>query len=99
MEKPESLEAAFETICKEVHDTFIKGYNDYGKENVLDTGELGIIYRVNDKLSKLKNLLTTRHEPETESVNQTWRDIANYAIIAIMLRNGWFQELDLKDKK
>ena len=98
MEKPQSLEEAFKVVSEEILETFIKENKEYGKENILDTGELGIIFRVNDKLSRLKNLLTTRHEPEMESVNETWRDIANYAIIAIMLRNEWFKELELKDK-
>jgi hypothetical protein len=31
-----------------------------------------------------------------ESIEETWVDIAVYAVIAIMYRKGWFQKLDLK---
>lgn len=77
--------------------TFIKKNKDYGKGNILDTGELGIIFRINDKVRRLQNLTQNKKDPENESINETWLDIAVYAVIAVMYRKGWFQELELKE--
>ncbi len=95
--KPQFLEDAFSAITCKMLKTFIKKNKDYGKGNILDTGELGIIFRVNDKIRRLQNLKQNENEPENESINETWLDIAVYAVIAIMYRKGWFQDLELKE--
>lgn len=95
---PKFLEDAFSTITKKMLVTFIKKNKDYGKGNILDTGELGIIFRINDKIRRLQHLHQTEQKPENESINDTWLDIAVYAVIALMYRKGWFQELELEDK-
>ena len=96
MSDPQSLDEGFEKICQEMLATFIRKHKDYGKGNILDTGDLGIAFRVNDKLNRLKNLLTNKRPPENESMDETWIDIAVYAVIAIMYLRGWFQKLHLK---
>ncbi len=95
---PKFLESAFSTVTTKMLETFIKKNRDYGKGNILDTGELGIIFRINDKIRRLQNLQQNNKEPENESINDTWLDIAVYAVIAILLRKGWFEKLELKDK-
>lgn len=95
---PQFLEDAFFAITQKMLFTFIKKNKDYGKDNILDTGELGIIFRVNDKIRRLQNLEQTQKNPENESVDDAWLDIAVYAVIAIMFRKGWFQKLELKEK-
>lgn len=96
MKDPQSLDESFELICKELLTTFVKKHKDYGKGNILDTGDLGIAFRVNDKINRLKNLLTNKQRPTNESMEETWIDIAVYSIIAIMYLRGWFQKLKLK---
>jgi len=76
--------------------TFIKKNKDYGKGNILDTGELGVAFRINDKLNRIKNLLMTKQQPKNETVEDSWLDIAVYAVIAVMYLLGWFQKLQLK---
>lgn len=98
MKKPVTLEEAFEVICREMGDVFVKKHKDYGKGNILDTGELGIAFRVSDKLNRLKNLLSGDKKPQNESMEETWTDIGVYAVIALMYRRGWFQKLELKKK-
>ncbi len=93
------LDQAFEDALEEMLKTFIKKHKDYGKDNILDTGELGIIFRVNDKVKRLQHLLTQQKQPENESINETWLDIAVYAVIAILLRKSQFKELELDPKK
>lgn len=95
---PQFLDRAFSKVLEKMLVTFIKKHKDYGKGNILDTGELGIIFRVNDKLRRLQNLSAGDKKPENESINDTWLDIAVYAVIAILLRKGQFKELELEEK-
>ncbi len=92
---PQYLDEAFEAVLQEMLQTFIKKNKDYGKGNILDTGEIGILFRINDKVRRLQNLITKDKTPENESLEETWRDIAVYAAIAIILRRGQFEELEL----
>lgn len=96
---PQYLDQAFEEVEKELTDLFTRKYKDYGKENIMEIKELGIAFRITEKLSRLKNLLMKNKEPEFESLEETWKDIAIYAVIAIMYKRGWFKKLELKGKK
>lgn len=96
MNDPQFLDESFELVCKDLFKTFVRKHKDYGKGNILDTGDLGITFRVNDKLNRLKNLLTNKKRPLNESMEETWIDIAVYSVIAVMYLRGWFQRLHLK---
>lgn len=93
--KSKFLDKAFEAVLKEMLKVFIKKNKDYGKDNILETGELGIAFRVNDKVKRLQNLLGSDKAPENESLDESWMDIAVYAVIAILYRKGEFKELEL----
>jgi len=56
----------------------------------LDFGEFGVLVRTNDKIARLKNLLRNQKAPSNESIDDTWKDTAGYAVVAMMLRKGWF---------
>ncbi|MFZ2200007.1 MAG: hypothetical protein WAV40_04420 [Microgenomates group bacterium] len=74
-----------------------KKNKDYGKGNILANGELGIAFRTTEKIERLKNLLMSKADhPENESIDDSWLDIAVYAVIAKMYRASWFQKLELK---
>lgn len=96
---PKYLDEAYQMVLDDLMKTFIRKHKDYGKDNILDTGELGIVFRVNDKVKRLQNLLAGGKKPENESINETWIDIAVYSVIAILYRNKQFQELELDPKK
>jgi hypothetical protein len=98
MKKPKYLEEAFGEICKEMEEMFVKKHKDYGKGNILDTGELGIAFRVSDKLNRIKHILANQKDPVNESLEETWIDIGVYAVIAVMLKRSWFKKLELKKK-
>jgi hypothetical protein len=97
MNDPQYLDESFARVCDEMLKTFIKKNKDYGKGNILDTGELGVAFRINDKLNRIKNLLMTKQQPKNETVEDSWLDIAVYAVIAVMYLRGWFQKLQLKE--
>lgn len=94
---PQYLDEAFQQICEEMLATFIKKHKDYGKGNILSIKELGIAFRTTEKVERLKNLLMSPDQkPENESIDDSWMDVAVYAVIAKMYRKGWFQNLELK---
>ncbi len=94
---PKYLDEAFQKVCEEMLATFIKKHKDYGKGNILSIKELGIAFRTTEKVERLKNLLMTPDQaPQNESIDDSWMDVAVYAVIAKMYRKGWFQNLELK---
>jgi hypothetical protein len=98
MKQPKYLDEAFESVLKELLRMFLKKHRDYGKDNILDMGELGIAYRISEKFNRIKHLLRNGREPENESQEETWIDIGVYAVIAVLLRRGWFKRLKVKEK-
>lgn len=97
MQNPKHLDEAFEQVCREMLQMFIKKHKDYGKGNILDTGELGILFRISDKLNRLKHLIANKKTPQNETIEETWVDVGVYAVIAVMYLRKWFQKLNLKE--
>ena len=86
----ETWDEACLNVAKELAELLISKQQDYGKGNILDFGELGLLVRTNDKVSRIKNLTKRNVNPNNESLDDSWRDIAGYAILTIMLRRGYF---------
>tara|TARA_R100000808_G_scaffold6998_1_gene20587 strand:+ start:25587 stop:25874 length:288 start_codon:yes stop_codon:yes gene_type:complete len=61
---------------------------DYGSDNILISGELGVVVRAQDKLCRLRHLLKKNGEVNHEGIDDSWMDLANYGIIGHMLHNG-----------
>ena len=70
---------------------------DYSPYNMLGTGEVGAVVRIWDKTARLMNLygfdITTgefkgKRSPKNESIEDNLLDLANYAIIALVLQRG-----------
>ncbi len=62
---------------------------DYGPGNIAAFGEFGLTVRLSDKIERLKNLVRMEN-PRNESLEDTYMDIANYGIIALLVRrNLW----------
>lgn len=72
-------------IGNEIIEMLIKKNHDYGDNNLIRRGMLGIIVRLEDKLSRLDNLTKTKTTKVDESIEDTLKDIAGYAINAIRL--------------
>lgn len=96
MKEPKYLDEAFELVSKQALEMFLKKHKDYGKGNILDMGELGIAFRISEKFNRIKHLLMSGNKPNNESIEDSWIDIAVYAIIAILLKKGWFEKLEVK---
>jgi len=98
MKEPKYLDESFEIVTKELLKIFIQKHKDYGKGNILDTGEMGVLFRVSDKINRLKNLLANNKTPANETIDDNWLDIAVYGVIAILYRKGWFKKLKMSPK-
>ena len=95
---PACLDQAYQQVCDELLRMFLKKHRDYGKGNILSIEELGIALRISEKVERLKHLLRSSNPPANESIEETWIDIGVYAIIAVLFRRGWFQQLEVDPK-
>ena len=94
---PTTLDQAFEQVNQELLEMFLSKHRDYGKGNILSNGELGIAMRVSEKVERLKHLLMSGQKPSNETIEETWVDVAVYAVIAVLYRRKQFQELEVKN--
>lgn len=79
---------AFRIACEAIV-LLDKKHSDYGPGNIAAFGEFGITVRLSDKIERLKNLIKMP-QPKNESLEDTYLDIANYGLIALMIRrNLW----------
>lgn len=84
-----TFEQAVDAILAEMRATMIAKQRDYGPGNIDSFGELGVLVRLTDKHARLRNLLYDNPaEPSNESLDDTWLDLANYGLIALMVRRG-----------
>ncbi len=76
-------------ICEEVKELLIQKNKTYGDNNITKIGKLGILTRIEEKIERLKNMIKNDIE-DKESKEDSWKDIAGFAIIGTMLeRDKW----------
>lgn len=82
-----------ENTMNELYDLLISKHEDYGPKNISDSpgGPLnGLRVRMHDKLARINNLIDADKDPEHESLEDSFKDMANYAIIGMLvLRGQW----------
>ena len=88
-----SFEVAVAQTFQELLDLLMSKHKDYGPKNISDApgGALnGLRVRMHDKLARINNLYGSALKPEHESLEDSFKDIANYAIIGLLvLRGKW----------
>jgi len=68
---------------------FERKNQDYGPKNIAEFGAFGCLVRMSDKYSRLKHLYQNRRKKATnESITDSWRDLPNYGIIALLCEDG-----------
>ena len=75
----------------EAETILLKKHRDYGPKNISQSpgGPLnGLRVRMWDKLARINNLIDSGVEPENESLRDSFLDLANYSIIAMMVLDG-----------
>ncbi len=78
---------------QELVDLLLSKHKDYGPKNISDSpgGPVnGLRVRMHDKLARINNLVDSGKDPKHESLEDSFKDMANYAIIGLLvLRGEW----------
>ena len=83
-----------DTILDELRSIMMKKQADYGPLNIaLAPGGpmIGLRVRMYDKLARLNNLADKAATPNFESIEDTLIDLANYAIIGLLVQRGQWE--------
>lgn len=83
-----------DTILQELQYIMLKKHEDYGPMNIAGApgGPMnGLRVRMYDKLARLNNLVDTGDTPNYESIEDTLLDLANYAIIGLLVQRGQWE--------
>lgn len=95
---PKTLEK-FKQVQSEQLELFCKKQLDYGPSNIglgkakpekpndIRLSAMGVGIRMQDKISRFLNLSMNDKKPNHESLDDTLIDIANYAIMALIVRD------------
>lgn len=78
-------------VTTEALEVLIKKQADYGPTNISNApgGALnGLRVRIFDKVSRINNLIDTGATPQNESLRDSFLDLANYGLIALMVLDG-----------
>jgi hypothetical protein len=78
---------------QELSDLLFSKHNDYGPTNISRSpgGPInGLRVRMWDKFARINNLIDSGKGPQHESLEDSFKDMANYAIIGLLvLRGKW----------
>lgn len=69
----------------------VRKHKDYGPKNISHSpgGPLnGLRVRMHDKLARINHLIESGAEPSNESLKDSFVDLANYSVIAMMVIDG-----------
>ncbi len=91
-----TLYEAWYNEVTDIFELFTKKHESYGPDNISGTGIQGIIVRSWDKINRLRRLIVTGIDDPLvdESVENTLMDLANYAIIGLLLLHNIWPEIE-----
>jgi hypothetical protein len=88
----------FDDILSELKITMVRKHADYGPDNIAKApgGAMnGIVVRMHDKMTRLGHLYYKNIDtPNYESIEDTLLDLANYAIIGLLVQRGQWEGID-----
>jgi hypothetical protein len=88
-----SFEQVVRDTMEELGDLLISKHRDYGPKNISDSpgGPLnGLRVRMHDKTARINNLIDNGASAQHEPLEDSFKDLANYGIIALLvLRGQW----------
>lgn len=91
--EPSKFELDVWQTYDELAELLLKKHNDYGPKNISQSpgGPLnGLRVRMHDKLARINNLIDNNRKPGNEPLEDSFLDMANYAIIGLLvLRGQW----------
>lgn len=99
-EKYPEMTKEFKKIMREQYELFCKKQADYGPDNIAlgkdlikdedrTLSQMGLFFRMNDKIQRMKQLVVLgRKNNVDEAIDDTYKDLSIYSIIAQLVRNG-----------
>ena len=78
-------------IFVELENLLIQKHNDYGPTNISQSpgGAFnGIVVRMWDKFARIRNLYQNDIVVKNEPLEDSFKDMANYSVIAILVQRG-----------
>lgn len=88
-----NFEKAVEKVYADSQAVLLNKHLDYGPKNISGSpgGPLnGLRVRMHDKLARINHLMDSGATPQNESLEDSFLDLANYAIIAqLVIRGEW----------
>jgi hypothetical protein len=91
MEISKEFTQAVAKVYAEAEELLVRKHKDYGPKNISGSpgGPLnGLRVRMHDKLARINNLVDSGVVPENESLRDSFIDMANYALIALLVIDG-----------
>lgn len=82
-------------VFTELEALLLQKHNDYGPTNISQSpgGPLnGIVVRIWDKFARIRNLFQTQVVVQNEPLEDSFKDMANYSVIAILVQRGLWPE-------
>jgi len=92
----EGLNSEWLEVAMETSELFYKKHQSYGPDNISATGLPGVVVRMWDKINRLRRLVL-EGAPEAlddETLEDTLMDIADYAIIGLLVHRGIWPEYE-----
>jgi len=87
------FERSVRSVFRELEELLLSKHKDYGPLNISASpgGAInGLRVRMHDKLARINNLVDKNVAPEHEPLEDSFKDMANYAIIGLLvLREQW----------
>lgn len=77
------VDATVDLLCRKQH--------DYGPNNILSFGHIGIGVRLSDKVARYFNLAERKTEGRSEPLVDALLDMVGYAVVDHMLWEDWFE--------
>lgn len=74
-------------ICRELNNIYKRKNHDYGDsfgETFKKLGPISAVTRITDKVNRLQTLVMSERKVNDETVIDTLKDLANYAIMTII---------------
>lgn len=82
-------------VFTELETLLLQKHNDYGPTNISQSpgGPLnGIVVRMWDKFARIRNLFQAQVVVQNEPLEDSFKDMANYSVIAILVQRGLWPE-------
>jgi hypothetical protein len=90
---PEKFDLDVMKTFEELENLLLRKHTDYGPKNISQApgGPInGLRVRMWDKMARINNLIDNKQESLNEPLEDSFADLANYAIIGLMvLRGQW----------